>query len=354
MAIIKTKHGHYAFRVYVTDNLGNRKQFYRSSPTWTRKGHAEIAQSDFLKSIHQPKSMTFGEVYLLYIENKRMTVKKNTLYNLEISSKGHILPEFEKMRIDRITYQNILSWQRKLITKSFSNEHLIKIQKNFKSILHWSYLHDYIDKDPCRTMKYVKHDEIPKKKTILTPSEFTQFIQVVDDPIFKTMYMILYWCGLRIGEVVALTYDDINLAKGTLTVNKTYNFQYHEIHTPKTKNSYRVVEMPLAVCNEVNQLMKYYSDKYHHDQDSRLFPVGSYPKISSRLKEWIALSKTKPFTHHDLRHSCVSLLANAGFNDFQAAKRMGHDVKMFNETYGHLFESKQKEMTKAMNKMQKN
>jgi integrase len=57
----------------------------------------------------------------------------------------------------------------------------------------------------------------------------------------------------------------------------------------------------------------------------------SYRTMRRRLDEWIRLSMSPTFTHHDLRHSCVSLLASAGFNDFQAAKRMGHDVKIFNE-----------------------
>jgi integrase len=166
--------------------------------------------------------------------------------------------------------------------------------------------------------------------------------------------MVLYWCGLRIGEACGLTFEDVNLAKGTLTINKTYNFQFHEAHSPKTRNSYRTVEMPLAVCDELNRLLKFYQSNYEHDQSSYLFPMTSFTKMRRKLNEWISLSKSKSFTHHDFRHSCVSLLANAGFNDFQAAKRMGHDVKMFNETYGHLFESKQKEMTKAMNKMAKN
>jgi integrase len=76
--------------------------------------------------------------------------------------------------------------------------------------------------------------------------------------------------------------------------------------------------------------------------------------MTRRLNEWIELSEVKRFGHHDLRHSSVSLLANAGFNDFQAAKRMGHDVRMFNEVYGHLFPNSQKDMAKAMDEYAKN
>ena len=353
MSVIKTPHGYYAFRVYITIN-GVRKQIYRSDPTWTRKSHALSAQEQFLKSTTNPDPLSFGEVVSLYLEDKRLTLKKNTLYNVEMLLHNHICPTFNEMRIDRILYPNIQTWQRSLAMKPFSNEHMTKIQKTLKSVFHYAYLHDLIDKDPTKAMKYVKVEETPKKRTILTPGEFNQFLSVVDDPIYKTMYLVLYWCGLRIGEACALTFDDVDLAKGTLTVNKTYNFQFHEVHSPKTRNSYRLVEMPLLVASEVSKLIQFYRGKYEHDHSSPLFPMTSFPRMRRRLNEWITLSKSPTFTHHDFRHSCVSLLANAGFNDFQAAKRMGHDVKMFNEVYGHLFDSEQKKMTKAMDKMSKN
>lgn len=354
MAIIKTPQGFYAFRVYVTDRNGNRKQIYRSDPTWTRKSHALSAQEQFLKSTVNPEPITFGEVAQEYLAYKEPLLKKNSLYTVRIAIERHLLPVFANTRLDRITLKDIQTWQRSLVMSPLSNNSILGIQVMFKSVIRYAYLHDLIDKDPCRSMDTVrKKSAPPSSHRILSPSEFNQFISVVDIPMYRTFYMILYWCGLRFGEASALTFDDVDLAKGQLTISKTYNYHFQESHSPKTKNSYRVVEMPSAVCVALNDLFKLYHH-YDHDGQSRIFPIGSSTSAQYRLNRWIKKSGVGKFIHHDLRHSCVSLLANAGFNDFQAAKRLGHDVKMFNETYGHLFDSEQKKMTRAMDKMSKN
>lgn len=353
MAIIKTDGGFYAFRVYITIQ-GERKQIYRSDQSWTRKSHALSAQEQYLKTVLQPQPVTFGEVFQEYLDHKQPLIKKNSHYMIKCLSERHIMPVFAKTRLDRLSLKDIETWQRSLVMSSYGNATILKVQKFFKSVIHFAYLHDYIDKDPCRTMMMIKKDEKPTNAhRILSPGEFSQFLSVVDEPMYKTFYMVLYWCGLRFGEASALTFDDINLAKGTLSVSKTFNYQFQEAHSPKTRNSYRVVEMPSAVIMALNDLFKLYRH-YEHDRQSRVFPISTAVLAQRRLNAWIRLSKVEPFIHHDLRHSCVSLLANAGFNDFHAAKRMGHDVKMFNETYGHLFDSEQKKITIAMDKMNKN
>ena len=354
MSVIKTPHGYYAFRVYVTDRQGERKQIYRSDPSWTRKSHALTAQEEFLKTALQPEPVTFGEVFQEYITFKDGRIKKNSLYTTRKLSECHILPVFNETRLDRITIRDIQTWQKTLVMSPYKNATIVKAQKLLKAVIHYAYIHDYIEKDPCRTMDFAKKDEpLITSHRILSPSEFNKFLSVVDNPMYKTFYMILYWCGLRMGEASALTFDDVDLAKGTLSVSKTYNYQFQMVNTPKTRNSYRVVEMPSAVCVALNDLFKLYKD-YDHDNQSRVFPIGTAVVAYKKLNQWIKKSGVSKFSHHDLRHSCVSLLANAGFNDFQAAKRLGHDVKMFNDTYGHLFDSEQKKMTKAMDKMSKN
>ena len=353
MSVIKTPNGTYAFRVYITIN-GTRKQVYRSDPTWTRKSHALSAQEKFLKSTVNPEPVTFGEMFIEYLEVKRLSAKISTVYNQTRMAERDILPVFAKMRMDRITIRDIQTWQRTLVMSPHANSTILSIQKLFKSIIHFAYLHDYLATDPTRTMKFAKKDEVTiNKHRILSPSEFNQFLSVVDDLMYKTFYMVLYWCGLRFGEASALTFDDVDLAKGTLSVTKTYNYQFHEVTTPKTKNSLRTVEMPSAVIMALNELFKLYRH-YDHDRNSRVFPITSSFAAKYKLKAYISRAKLESFSHHDFRHSCVSLLANAGFNDFQAAKRMGHDVRMFNEVYGHLFDSEQKKMTSAMEKMSKN
>ncbi len=360
MAVRKTKYGYYSFSVYITDNFGNRKRIQKQSPEWTSRSKATAAEAEFLRSASAKNPIEFSELATQYIDYKKMTVKHSSWYDIQAVYDRHIAPTFAKMKMSKITPAHIITWQKSLLDASYrgnfySNAQLSKIQKYLKAMFSWAYQHDMIEKDPTKAMRTVKREEIKKDEQVLiSPDEFKQFIEVVDHPVYKTLYNVLYYCGLRLGEAMALTFRDVDIKNTSVKITKTYNFKFREITSPKTKNSTRIVEMPDIVVSHIRELYKHYEGKYEYDLDCPVFGVMSYRTMTRRLDEWIELSEVKRFGHHDLRHSCVSLLANAGFNDFQAAKRMGHDVRMFNEVYGHLFPNSQKEMARALDKVAQN
>jgi hypothetical protein len=139
MSITKTPNGTYAFRVYITIN-GTRKQIYRSDPSWTRKSHALSAQEQFLKSAVNPDPVTFGEVFAEYLAFKDGRIKKNSLYMIKCLSERHILPVFGKTRLDRLSLKDIETWQKTLVLSSYGNATILKVQKFFKSVVHFAYL----------------------------------------------------------------------------------------------------------------------------------------------------------------------------------------------------------------------
>ena len=75
----------------------------------------------------------------------------------------------------------------------------------------------------------------------------------MDKPISYYAFELLYWCGVREGELLALSPSDFNFEKRTLRINKSYQRLEGEdvISTPKTKNSNRIVKMPQFLCDEM-------------------------------------------------------------------------------------------------------
>ena len=176
-----------------------------------------------------------------------------------------------------------------------------------------------------------------------TKEEYLKFSEaMMDKPISYYAFELLYWCGVREGELLALSPSDFNFEKRTLRINKSYQRLEGEdvISTPKTKNSNRTVKMPQFLCDEMQDFFKQY---YSLQPDDRIFPVTKY-YLSHEMDRGCKESGVKRIRVHDLRHSHVSLLINMGFTALAIGKRVGHSAEKITYRYAHLFPSVQTEM----------
>ena len=98
---------------------------------------------------------------------------------------------------------------------------------------------------------------------------------VMDKPIYYYAFEILYWCGIRVGELLALTPSDFNYEKKTLHIDESYQrLKWRDvIASPKTKKSKRTISMPQILCEE---MQKYLDMFYSKADDARIFPVSKH------------------------------------------------------------------------------
>ncbi len=160
-------------------------------------------------------------------------------------------------------------------------------------------------------------------------------------------FELLYWCGIRVGELLALTPADFDFEKKTLTINKSYQrLKGRDLVTsPKTVKSNRTIKMPRFLCDEVQE---YISMLYEIKENERLFPVTkSY--LHHEMDRGSQIAKVKRIRIHDLRHSAISLLIEMGFSALAIADRVGHESIDITYRYAHLFPNKQTEMAEKLN-----
>ena len=170
--------------------------------------------------------------------------------------------------------------------------------------------------------------------------EFKQFIQEVERIDYKTAYEVLFWTGMRNGEMLALTVGDIDFKNNLISIDKNYAKLDNEelILTPKTKKSKRIVEIPRFLTEHIKE---YLTHVYDYSNDTRLFSM-SRPSLRTHLNEVAEKAGVKKIRLHDLRHSHASLLIELGFQPLIVADRLGHEnVKTTLETYSHLYPHKQ-------------
>ena len=181
-----------------------------------------------------------------------------------------------------------------------------------------------------------------KRVEFWTPEEYERFAYyAMEYPQYYYVYEMLYWCGLRLGEMLALTLNDIDLENGIISVTKTYNHLNGEdiISTPKTPNSVRKVSMPAFLCDE---LKEYIGLQYEPTREQRIFQI-SKSKLANNFHLLPDEAGLKRITIHGLRHSHVSLLISKKYDIFEVSKRIGHkSVKTTQDIYGHLFDDIQR------------
>ena len=189
--------------------------------------------------------------------------------------------------------------------------------------------------------------EQPKEMLFWTKEEYLKFIDaMMDKPMLYYAFEILYWCGIREGELLALTPADFDFEKKTLRINKSYQRLQGKdvITTPKTKKSNRVIKMPQFLCEEMQD---YLGMLYGLKKKDRIFTVTkSY--LHHEMDRGSKAAGVKRIRIHDLRHSHISLLIDRGFSAVAIADRVGHESIEITYRYAHLFPSKQSEMAKKL------
>ena len=182
-----------------------------------------------------------------------------------------------------------------------------------------------------------------KEMLFWTKEEYQRFAEaMMDKPASFYAFEMLYWCGIREGELLALTPADFDFEAGTVRINKSYQRLHGEdvITTPKTKKSNRTIKMPQFLCEEMQDYLKM---QYDLKKKDRLFTITkSY--LHHEMDRGAKEAGVKRIRIHDLRHSHISLLIDMGFSAVAIADRVGHESIEITYRYAHLFPSKQAEM----------
>ena len=180
-----------------------------------------------------------------------------------------------------------------------------------------------------------------------TKAEYLKFSEaMMDKPVSFFAFEMLYWCGIRLGELLALTIGDFDFENQTVRINKSYQrIDGRDVITdPKTKKSIRTVTMPDFICDE---MQRYFSGFYKPKKDDRIFLITK-GYLHREMRRGCAETGVKKIRIHDLRHSHVSLLIDIGLPALAIADRVGHESIDITYRYAHLFPSKQTEIAQKL------
>ena len=345
------KTGKWFAKFYYTNWQGIKKQKWKRG--FATKKEALGFERDFLEKQSANPDMTFQNLYEIYMEDMAARLKQSTLLTKKAVLQTHILPFFSSKPINEIKASDVRRWQTKLMSSpnNYSQTYLKKINTELNSIINYAKRFYDLNTNPCGkagTIGKAKAEEMD----YWTYDEYIAFREgVKDKPLSYICFEVLYWTGMREGELLALSPADIDLDNKTISINRTYQrIEGKDVFTsPKTRKSKRKIPLPDFLCQELSD---YIQSRYMLDTDERLFPVTkSY--LSHEMIRGCKNTGVKKIRIHDIRHSHASLLINQGCDALMLADRLGHEkVSTTLNTYSHLFPHKQQELVHSLESLQ--
>lgn len=333
--------GKWKIQYYYTDWQGTKKKSTKRG--FKTKREAEGWLRDFLLIKQGDFNMQFSDFLKLYYADMENRIRENTIRTKKYIIDLKVLPYFGKLQMNKIKPADIRMWQDTLIQQGYSPTYLKTIKNQVNAIFNYAVKYYDLKSNPCSKAGSMGKNSAEEMK-FWTKQEFMQFIDfVMDKRQSYVAFTTLYWTGMRIGELLALTPKDIDFEKRTISISKSYQrIDRRDIITPsKTPKSKRIISMPEFLAAD---LKDHIDSVYCIEENDRLFPVTKY-YLEHEILRGIKESGVKRIRLHDLRHSHASLLIETGFTPLAIADRLGHErIETTMNTYAHLYPNKRSQM----------
>ena len=338
-----------------TDWTGKRKQTQKRG--FATKREAQAWEREQLNKLTSDLDMTFGSFVDVYSEDIKKRLKENTWHTKEHIIRTKILPYFKGRKISDIQAKDIIAWQNEIMSqtdkngKPYSPVYLKTVHNQISAIFNHAVKFYGLSANPA-----AKAGNMGKEKSremlFWTQDEYKKFADaVMDKPLSFYAFEMLYWCGIREGELLALTPADFDFEKMTVSITKSYQrIDGRDIITdPKTPKSVRTIKMPDFLSDEIRDFI---GQIYGIKQNDRLFPITKH-YLKHEMERGSKAAGVKRIRIHDIRHSAISLLIEMGFSAVAIADRVGHESIDITYRYAHLFPSTQTEMADKLNNIRK-
>lgn len=378
MASIVKRNSSYTVVYYYKDKLNIRKQKWETFKTLEeaemRKRMIETGSSLYISKIH-----TFQDLVAEFVD---IYGKSKWSYST-FSSNSAILNNYILKHLGSLTLTSItprLLEQYFMIIKNEAPPNtILKIHKLLKSIFKRACIWEYIEKNPVEMIVLPKVST--NQRCILSMEQISVLLESCkDDFILSLCIQLAFTCSLRKGEILALTWNDIDFDRGKLHITKElsridktligelnrndilYIFPSKTtiptkttlvLKSPKTQTSVRDVYIPktllaqLALYHQRTKLTKNYPTPDYPlvISDSYAYPLTD-KVINDRLRKHLLLCDLPLVVFHSLRHSSVTYKLLITHGDIKSIQGdTGHSqVKMITDVYGHILDSERKKV----------
>ncbi|WP_279013788.1 tyrosine-type recombinase/integrase [Thomasclavelia cocleata] len=310
--------------------------------------------------------MTLNELFIKYLEDIDLTHQDTTIDSICYRYNSHIREVFGNCKLEEITFIKVKKFQKNFLDgkfrtsskKKYSVSYANIVVKLLKRLMTYANLMRYVDMsiEEIRGFETIK-DAVDKNKfkedrqIIWNLDEFNNFIKYVDDEKYEVLFNILFFCGLRKGEVLSLRWQNIDLLEETITINSTackVSGVGQIVKSPKTVNSYRTIYINKSLKELI--LNYYVNEKSVYNKNiNNHFVFGginmiSFTTLDRNFKKYKINSNSTDMNLHGFRHSHATMMLSITNDLYNVSKRLGHDSIEITELYLHGSSKAQKEL----------
>lgn len=384
MARIYKRGKKWAYVAYAGRNPITGKDKQKTKSGFLTKKDAQLAAALFERKFHkgeyvQPSKIIFMDVCSDWERHYSQDAKESSLRARRIALK-HITNDFGQFPIQKITKK---AYQDKIdqLSQRFSTNYVSSIHISANMVFEYAHDLKLINDIPTKDIK------LPKRKTTVSDLEKADSIQdkflekeELEEFLTKAnkeglegdllAFAMLAYTGLRIGEMIALKWSDIDVINQTLRVYKTYynptnNKLKYKLLTPKTESSIRTITIDSVIIelleSHKNEQDKIKTDnKIFYNDNGFIFATNEgYPKtikhIAIRMSRLLKkTSINKHLTPHSFRHTHTSLLIEANVHIKEIQERLGHsDINTTMDIYAHITKNFKKEASTKFSNLMK-
>lgn len=342
MPAYKNETGRWYCAFYYKDWTGKRRK--KKKESFGTKREALEWERRYIEEQAGTPTMSFESLYGLYKKDCACHLKKSTMLSKFAMIDKHILPSFKTLRVNAITPAAIRAWQNEILSKGYSPSYSYSLHRQLSAILNFACRYYGLQANPAARAGAIGRNE--EHQAFWTLDDFRRFAATLTEPTQIMLFYLLFWTGCRIGEVLALTWDDVG--EGSIRVNKTMSRLHGApyVRAPKTRESIRTVNLPSFISEmltDYKRLTAY--------TGPRLFQVTSSAaaRLLARHAKQAGLERIRL---HDLRHSHASMLIQAGVPAIAIAERLGHkNAQTTLRVYAHLYQSTKDEVVSVLEKI---
>ena len=355
--------GTYAVAFALYDKLYNKRikrrkinlKTIKEAQNYIAEERVKFRQLDSLPK----KGSLFKDAFASYIKECELEVKKGNLAESTVDGKkaifkNQILPKLGNVKISEISEEHIYKFHQDLLSmtclrekdKSLSNQTLIKVHKQLSAFLNYCVRKKLIPYNPAGIVGNFK--KVKKEKEYLTYQEFMQLLSVVDNIRDLFIIQLLFYTGLRISEMLALSTDSIVTTEQGTSLNITETYYKGKIRQKaKTDEAMDDLFLDDITVETYKTFLEY--RKAHNITSKYLFAnnrgkceVIGDKAIRDMLKKYLKRAGIdKNITPHKLRHSHAALLIYMGKTLEDIKARLRHkDIRTTSNEYGHMYKER--------------
>lgn len=288
--------------------------------------------------------IVLGDVLDAYLRDRKPNIKHSSFSSLERAVRKFIRPQLGHIKICDLDAKILREWElwlqgyvSPLTNKPISNSYLHSVCSWLSSIFNYSVKYYGLPSNPMQIVGLLGCNEA--SQAFWTVEQYNAFKAVLPSSELKLCFDMLFYSGMRLGELLALTPADIDYSKGTVSVSKSVIFSTGRIEEPKTKYSVRIISMPATLLEQVRE----HVDKFY-EAPERIFNIN-YQRIERAIKKYAKVAEVPTIRVHDLRHSHASLLIHEKTPITAISKRLGHASPATTlRIYSHMYNEAQTEI----------